>query len=72
MPIASIERSTEYHLTPGAVKRQLARLKLSQREAARLTGLNPAMVSMVLNRRARSMPCLKKLTALIQARQESK
>ena len=70
MTIVSIERPTECPPTPGAVKRELIRLKISQREAARLIGLSPAMVSMVLNRRAESSPCLRALARLIQRKRK--
>lgn len=40
-------------------------MRASQNRAAQATGQSPALVSMVLNRRIKSQPCLDKLAAFI-------
>jgi len=61
-------RSVEYPRTPAQVKRELRRLKISQREAADLIGKSKGMVSMTLSQHAKSQPILDALKALIAER----
>lgn len=60
--------SVEYPSTRGGVKRGLRTLKCSQNRAAAATGQSPALVSMVLSKKAKSQPCLDKLAAYIHAK----
>ena len=60
-----MKHSGEYPATPSGVKRGLKAIRYSQNRAARETGQSPALVSMVLNRKTLSQPCLDKLAALI-------
>jgi transcriptional regulator with XRE-family HTH domain len=61
-----MSHSTEYPATVSGVKRGLRALGLTQSEAAERIGKSPAMVSMVLAKKAKSDPLLKMLAALIQ------
>jgi hypothetical protein len=61
-------RSTEYAPTVAAVKRGLRAIGYTQDRAARETEQSPALVSMVLNRKVKSKPCLQKLAGLIKAK----
>jgi hypothetical protein len=58
-------RLVEYAATTSGVKRGLRAAGLSQRRAALATSQSPALVSMVLAKKAKSQPCLDKLAALI-------
>jgi transcriptional regulator with XRE-family HTH domain len=58
-----MRRSTE--LTPTHIKAALLALGITQSRAARRTQQSPALVSMVLNGRVRSAPCLRRLRRLI-------
>ena len=60
--------STEYPATIPGVKRGLRALECSQNRAAIDTGQSPALVSMVLGKKAKSQPCLDKLAAYINGR----
>lgn len=66
--LPTMNHSTEYRPTPFQVKRALRALKITQTEAARATRQSNALVSMVLNRKALSQPCLEKLAAFIASR----
>lgn len=57
---ASVEQQTARQ-----IKRHLKRLGISQQRAARQIGKSPAIVSMVLNGRAKSAPVLRALSKLI-------
>lgn len=57
--------STEYPATIAGVKRGLRALACSQNRAALDTEQSPALVSMVLSKKARSQPCLDRLAAYI-------
>ena len=59
--------SVEYPPTRSGVKRGLRAIKCSQNRAAAATGQSPAIVSMVLNGKAKSQPCLAKLAAYINS-----
>jgi len=61
-------RSVEYPRTPSQVKRELRRLKITQREAAGLIGKSEGMVSMTLSGDAKSQPILDALKGLIAQR----
>jgi hypothetical protein len=58
-------RSVEYPATIPGVKRGLKAISYSQGRGADETAQSRALVSMVLNRKAKSQPCLDKLAALI-------
>lgn len=49
------------HPTPARVKRALRRARLTQARGAALIGKSTAMVSMVLNKKAKSAPVLRAL-----------
>jgi len=57
--------SVEYPATRSGVKRGLRALDCSQNRAALDTEQSPALVSMVLSKKAKSQPCLDKLAAYI-------
>jgi transcriptional regulator with XRE-family HTH domain len=59
-----IMHSTE-DLRPARIKAALLALGITQARAARRTRQSPALVSMVLNGRVRSAPCLRRLRRLI-------
>lgn len=52
-------------MSPEVVKAALEELEITQDRAARRTRQSPALVSMVLGGKARSEPCLRKLSRLI-------
>ena len=58
-------RLAKYPATPAGVKRGLKRAKLTQARAASETFQSPALVSLVLNKKVVSQPCLNKLADLI-------
>lgn len=60
--------STEYPATIAGVKRGLRAIGCSQNRAAVETRQSPALVSMVLSKKAKSDPCLKKLAGYINAK----
>jgi hypothetical protein len=60
-----VTHSVEYPKTPGHIKRRLRALRVTQSQAALAIGKSPAMVSMVLNRKAKSQPILDQLGAFI-------
>jgi hypothetical protein len=60
--------SIEYPKTPAGIKTGLRAIGYSQYRAARETEQSPALVSMVLAKKAKSRPCLQKLAALIAAK----
>lgn len=60
-----MQPSPEYSATVPGVKRGLKRIGASQNRGASATGQSPALVSMVLNRKMKSQPCLDKLAAFI-------
>ena len=64
----TLAESSIYPRTPSQVKRELRRLKMTQREVAQLIHKSEAMVSMVLNRKARSRPILDALGKIIRDR----
>lgn len=57
--------SVEYPATVPGVKRGLKAIGYSQGRAADQTEQSRALVSMVLNRKAKSQPCLDRLAGLI-------
>lgn len=62
-----MKHSTEYPATILGVKRGLRAIDCSQNRAAQKTEQSPALVSMVLSKKAKSQPCLDKLAAFINA-----
>jgi hypothetical protein len=60
-----MSHSTEV-MSPEVVKTGLVELGITQDRAARKTRQSPALVSMVLSGKARSQPCLRKLSRLIE------
>jgi len=58
--------STEYPATVSGVKRGLRALEMTQGAAAEQIEKSPAMVSMVLAKKAKSQPVLDLLAALIR------
>lgn len=56
------------HISPAKVKHGLRKVRLSQAEGARRIGKSEAMVSMVLNKKAKSQPILDALGKLIRDR----
>lgn len=59
--------SVEYSATVSGVKRGLKAKRCSQKQAALATGNSPALVSMVLAKKARSQPCLDELARYLNA-----
>ncbi len=57
-------------MTPSQIKRNLRRLGISQNDAAAAIGKSAAMVSMVLNRQAKSRPILDALAELLATREK--
>lgn len=66
--ITAMARSVEYPATIIGVKRGLRAIGYTQDRSAKETVQSPALVSMVLAKKAKSQPCLDKLAALIAER----
>jgi hypothetical protein len=60
--------SVEYPATVPGVKRGLKAIGYSQKRGAEETDQSPALVSMVLAKKAKSQPCLDRLAALIASK----